>query len=136
MEDSLVDPHLPVVVGVGSVSAGGLSGAELESLGGHSHWASDLDLLDSVGVGLLDSGLLDQVGAEGLEWLDLGEGHGHGVLLQGRLLGDFDVFLLVLGFVLTHLYKVYNFKKIKITYEKFGAPWWPLRLRGNGPLQR
>jgi hypothetical protein len=38
--------------------------------------------------------------------------------------------------VLTHLYKVYNFKKIKITYEKFGAPWWLLRLRGNGPLQR
>jgi hypothetical protein len=45
LEDSLVDSHLPVVVGVGSVSARRHSGAEFEFLGWDSGDSGDYEVL-------------------------------------------------------------------------------------------
>ena len=45
LEDSLMDSHFPVVVGVGSVSARRHSGAEFEFLGGDSGHSRDYEVL-------------------------------------------------------------------------------------------
>ncbi len=58
---SLEDGHLPVVPGLGSLTAGGSSAADAEVLIGESNWAWDLD---SLGLGIanqLVGDLLDSV---------------------------------------------------------------------------
>ena len=42
---SLVDSHLQVLPGVGTLSARRLTGRDTEELGGHTHRSSDLDVL-------------------------------------------------------------------------------------------
>ena len=42
---SLVDSHLQMLPGVGTLSARRLAGGDAEELGGHTHGSSDLDVL-------------------------------------------------------------------------------------------
>merc|ERR1712111_177642 len=62
VDHPLVDPQLEPVPGLGTLTARGLPGGDPQGLGGHPHWALDLELL------LLGS--LDQVGADLLQALD------------------------------------------------------------------
>merc|ERR1719234_1791590 len=45
IDDTLVDPHLELVPGLGSLTARSLPGGDPEDLGGHPHWALHLQLL-------------------------------------------------------------------------------------------
>merc|ERR1719295_1191021 len=68
VDHPLVDPQLEPVPGLGTLTARGLPGGDPQGLGGHPHWALDLQLL------LLGS--LDQVGADLLQTLDGAGGEG------------------------------------------------------------
>ena len=68
VDHPLVDPQLEPVPGLGTLTARGLPGGDPQGLGGHPHWALDLQLL------LLGS--LDQVGADLLQTLDGTRGQG------------------------------------------------------------
>ena len=45
IDHSLVDSHLQMLPGVGTLSARRLTGRDTEELGGHTHRSSDLDVL-------------------------------------------------------------------------------------------
>ena len=45
IDDSLVDPHLELVPGLGTLSARSLPGGDSQHLGGHPHWSLHLELL-------------------------------------------------------------------------------------------
>ncbi len=45
IQDTLVNAHLPAVEGVGTLTARRFADNKLEELGGHSHRASDLEVL-------------------------------------------------------------------------------------------
>merc|ERR1719391_1278454 len=45
VDDALVDPHLELVPGLGTLTARSLSGGDPEGLGRHPHWALHLQLL-------------------------------------------------------------------------------------------
>lgn len=45
IDDTLVDAHLEAVPGVGTLSAGRLTGGDLENLGGHAGGSLDLNTL-------------------------------------------------------------------------------------------
>lgn len=68
VEDSLVDSHLPSVVGVRALSARRFADNELQELGGHADRATDLKILTQ--------GLVLELGADLLESLNLSGGEG------------------------------------------------------------
>lgn len=39
IDDTLVDPHLESVPGLGALSARGFTGGDAKGLGGHTHWS-------------------------------------------------------------------------------------------------
>merc|ERR1712029_111947 len=45
VDDALVDSHLELVPGLGTLTARSLSSGDPEGLGGHPHWALHLELL-------------------------------------------------------------------------------------------
>jgi len=61
IDHTLVDPHLELVPGLGSLSAGSLTGGDTQGLGGHPHGALHLEVLllsspDELGAHLLEGG--------------------------------------------------------------------------------
>merc|ERR1719152_912678 len=83
INDSLVDAHLVVVPGVGTVTAWGTARCDGEDLGWDAAWAGDLVAL------LLGTG--NDLGAGVLEWLDLAAAEGHSDLVDVLL--DFHLLL-------------------------------------------
>lgn len=75
-----MDAHLVAVPGLGTLTARGLAGGDLEGLGGQADGALDAQVLAL--------GALDQLGADLLEGLDLAGGQGDadlvGLLFCGR----------------------------------------------------
>lgn len=63
-----MDSHLKSIPGLGTLTAGGLAGGDLEGLGWETDWALDAELL-----GL---GALDELGADLLEGGDVAGGKG------------------------------------------------------------
>merc|ERR1740123_451971 len=78
VDDALVDPHLELVPGLGTLTARSLSGGDPEGLGGHPHWALDLQLLVL--------GTPDQVLADLLQGLHVPGGEGDSDPVDWRLL--------------------------------------------------
>lgn len=68
LDETLVDAHLVAVPGLGTLTARGLAGGDLEGLGGQADGALDAQVLAL--------GALDQLGADLLEGLDLAAGQG------------------------------------------------------------
>jgi len=68
LNQSLVDSHLKAIPGLGTLSAGCLSGSNLQGLGWETDWALDAEVL---GLGTVDELLADL-----LERLDLSGGEG------------------------------------------------------------
>lgn len=85
VDDSLVNLHLVSIPGLRTLTVRSLSGGDLQDLGWQSNWT----LLDDV---VLDS-VVDDVGADLLQLLDLGGGQGDSDLVD--LLGLFLDFFLV-----------------------------------------
>lgn len=78
LNETLVDAHLEAVPGLGTLTARGLAGGDLEGLGGQADGAGDAEVL-----GL---GALDELGRDLLEGLDLAGGEGDADLVRlGRL---------------------------------------------------
>jgi hypothetical protein len=85
-----VDAHLVAVPGLGTLTARGLAGGDLEGLGGQADGALDAEVL-----GL---GALNQLGRHLLEALDVAAGQGDADLVRlGRLAK------VLLGLVVRHL---------------------------------
>lgn len=63
-----MDAHLVEIPGLGALTAGGLTGGDLEVLGGQADGALDAEVLAL--------GALDELGADLLEGLDLAGGQG------------------------------------------------------------
>lgn len=68
VDEALVDAHLEAVPGLGTLTAGGLAGGDLEGLGGQADGALEAQVLAL--------GALDDLGADLLEDLDLAGGQG------------------------------------------------------------
>lgn len=68
LNEALVDAHLEAIPGLGTLTARGLAGGDLEGLGGKTDGALDAEVL-----GL---GALEDLGADLLEDLDLAGGEG------------------------------------------------------------
>lgn len=60
VDDALVDSHLEAIVGVGTLSIGGLASHEAQNLGGHADGAGYLEVLDESLVLKLGAHLLDR----------------------------------------------------------------------------
>ena len=88
IDQTLVNAHLELVPGVGTLSAGGLTSRDGKLLGGEADWTGNLELL----VG----GLLLQVGAHLFEVLDVARGEGDADAVHGGGAGIFES-----GFLLT-----------------------------------
>merc|ERR1712002_241515 len=56
LDDALVDSHLVSVPGLGTFTAGGLSGGDSKSAGWHRSWSLDLD-----GAALVDTSCVDSL---------------------------------------------------------------------------
>ena len=68
LDETLVDAHLVAVPGLGTLTARGLAGGDLEGLGGQTDGALDAEVLVL--------GTLDDLGGNTLEDLDLAGGEG------------------------------------------------------------
>lgn len=68
LDETLVDAHLEAVPGLGTLTARGLAGGDLEGLGGKADGALDAEVLVL--------GTLDDLGGNALEDLDLAGGEG------------------------------------------------------------
>ena len=68
LDETLVDAHLVAVPGLGTLTARGLAGGDLQGLGGQADGSLDAQVLAL--------GALDQLGAYLLERLDLAAGQG------------------------------------------------------------
>eukprot|EP00357_Protocruzia_adherens_P035909 CAMPEP_0115000310 /NCGR_PEP_ID=MMETSP0216-20121206/16679_1 /TAXON_ID=223996 /ORGANISM="Protocruzia adherens, Strain Boccale" /LENGTH=136 /DNA_ID=CAMNT_0002365379 /DNA_START=473 /DNA_END=883 /DNA_ORIENTATION=+ len=88
INNSLVDFHLETIPGVGTFSIGGLSGGDVQVLGGHSDGTGNLQL--SV------LSVLDDLGASGFQRFDFTTSEGHSNLMEGLLL-SFSLSFLILG---------------------------------------
>lgn len=96
LDETLVDAHLVAVPGLGTLTARGLAGGDLEGLGGQADGALDAQVLAL--------GALDQLGADLLEGLDLAAGQGDADLVGllycwGRTVSSCDdvVMVVVVG---------------------------------------
>ena len=78
VDDTLVDPHLELVPGLGSLSARSLPGGDPQHLGGHPHRALHLELLVL--------GASDEVGAHLLQGLDVPRGQSDSDAVDGDIL--------------------------------------------------
>lgn len=74
LDETLVDPHLKGIPGLGTLTVRGLSGSDLEALGGEADGTLDAEVL-----GL---GALEELGADLLEGLDLAGGEGDADLVD------------------------------------------------------
>lgn len=83
VDEALVDAHLKHVPGLGTLTVGGLTGADLEVLGGQTDGALDAEVLAL--------GAVDELGADLLEVLDVAAGEGDADLVD---LGTLEVTLL------------------------------------------
>jgi len=83
VDETLVDPHLELVPGVGTLSGGCLTGGDPELLGGEPDRSGNLELL-------VDGTTLE-VGADLLEVLDVPGGEGDADAVEG--IGGIDIFL-------------------------------------------
>jgi len=78
INQTLVDSHLKHIPGLGTFTVGGLSGGDLEVLGGQTDGSLDTEVLAL--------GTLDELGADLLEGLDLARGQGDADLVDlGRI---------------------------------------------------
>ena len=75
---SLVDPHLELVPGLGTLSARSLPGGDSQHLGGHPHWSLHLKLLVL--------GAPDEVAADLLQRLDIPGGQSDSDAVDGDIL--------------------------------------------------
>ena len=75
---SLVDPHLELVPGLGTLSARSLPGGDSQHLGGHPHWSLHLELLVL--------GAPDEVAADLLQRLDVPGGQSDSDAVDGDIL--------------------------------------------------
>ena len=74
LNQTLVDPHLVGIPSLGTLTVGGLSGGDLQGLGGEADGALDAEVL-----GL---GALEELVADLLEGLDLAGGEGDADLVD------------------------------------------------------
>jgi hypothetical protein len=74
LNQALVDAHLILIPGLGTLTVGGLTGHDLELLGGQTDGALDAEVL---GLGAVDELLADL-----LEGLDLARGEGDADLVE------------------------------------------------------
>ena len=85
VDDTLVNAHLVVVPGLGTLTARRLARRDSQDFGGHADWSVDLELL------LL--GTLDQVSAHLLQALHIRARERDADAMDGRLLDLFALFL-------------------------------------------
>ena len=78
VDDSLVDPHLELVPGLTTLSAGSLTGGDPQGLSGHPHGPLHLQLLVF--------GSLDKVAADLLQGLDVAGGQSDSDTMDGGVL--------------------------------------------------
>lgn len=83
VDETLVDAHLEHVPGLGTLTVGGLTGADLEVLGGQTDRTLDAEVLAL--------GAVDELSADLLEVLDVAAGEGDADLVD---LGTLEVTLL------------------------------------------
>lgn len=104
-----MDSHLPVVVGVGTISTGGHSSAELELFSWNSGDPGDDDIPWSLSaLGNYFVAFLNFV-AQLFQRLNVSVAQGQNVVAQDLSGNHFHVlFLIVSGFVVCHVDAVYN----------------------------
>lgn len=90
VDETLVDAHLVLVPGLGTLTVGGLTGGDVQGLGGKTDGALDLE-----GLG---AGTVDQLRAHLLEGGDLARGEGDADLVDLRALAE-----ILLGLLERHL---------------------------------
>jgi len=87
VDEALVDAHLELVPGVGTLSGGSLTGGDLKDLGGHADRSRHAQLLVK--------GTLLEIGTDLLEVLDIAGGEGDADAVDdGRVISHGGNFLL------------------------------------------
>ncbi len=87
IDDTLVDAHLEMVPGLGTLTARCFTGCDSQNLGRHSDWALNSELFVL--------GASDQIGANLLQAFDISAGQGDADAMDRRLLFELLTFLLV-----------------------------------------
>lgn len=110
VDETLVDAHLEGVPGLGTLTVGGLTGGDLQVLGGEADGALDAELL---GLGTVDELLADL-----LEGLDVARGEGDADLVD---LGAFAEVLLAL------VYRILEMQRAAFIHAhtvRHDIGWW------------